>query len=73
MGELTQIGPAVNLFNWHDRVFAARLAAILKSGAATSLLASVESELEQFIEIFDIKAQASYYYEAELRESRIVR
>jgi hypothetical protein len=67
-----KIGPALNLFNRHDGVFAARLAANLRAGTAMSLHASVESELEHFIEIFDIEAQAPYYYEAEPGESRIV-
>lgn len=69
---LPQIGPALNLFNRHDGVFAARLAENLRSGAATNLRAAVESELERFIEIFDIEAQAPYYYEAEQGQSRVV-
>lgn len=67
-----QLATALNLFNRKDGVFAIRLAQHLRSGEAKSLRNGIENELDSLIEVFDIEAQAPYYYDAETDLSEIV-
>jgi hypothetical protein len=60
-----QLAAALNLFNGDDAFVAARLAANLADGTALLLKASIQSALEDSVEIFDIEASAPYYYESE--------
>ena len=69
---LPKIAPALNLFNREESVFAARVAAGLRSGAAARLHAAIESKLESLIETFEIEASAPYFYEEETGLSRVV-
>lgn len=69
---LPKIAPALSLFNREESVFAARVAAGLRSGAAARLHAAIESKLERLVEIFEVEANAPYFYEEEAGLSRVV-
>jgi hypothetical protein len=60
-----KIGPALNVFNRHDGVFAARLLANLRGHAAQSLHAAVNRELERFIEEWQVEAHSDFYLDSE--------
>jgi len=62
---MPQLAAALNLFNGDDAFVAARLAANLAGGTAASLSSSIQSALESSVEIFDVEANAPYYYESE--------
>lgn len=62
---LPAIAPALNLFNGDDAFVAARLAANMAGENAIAVKASIATALEGAIEVFDIEANAPYYYETE--------
>lgn len=62
---LPAIAPALNLFNGDDAFVAARLAANMAGENAVAVKASIDAALEGVIELFDVEANAPYYYETE--------
>ena len=62
---LPSIAPALNLFISDDAFVAARLAANMAGEGAAIVKSAIDSALEDIIDVFDVEANAPYYYETE--------
>lgn len=62
---MQSLSSALNHYNQDNAFVAARVASNLDAGTALSLIAKIDSVLEDALEIFDVDANAPYYYEAE--------